>query len=71
MTQRLALCRAMLHDPDLLVLDEPHSALDADGAALLDHELEALAGRATLVVATHEQVRLEPLATARLALDAA
>ncbi len=68
MTQRLALCRAMLHDPDLLVLDEPHSALDAAGAALLDHELAELAGRATLVVASHEPERLEQLATARLAL---
>ena len=68
MVQRLALCRTLLHDPDLLVLDEPYSALDEQGAELLDRELDELVGRRTLVVATHDPQRLERLATERLAL---
>ena len=66
MQQRLALCRALLHDPDLLRLDEPYSALDAEGAALLDAELAG--SDATIVVATHAPERLAERATARLAL---
>lgn len=68
MTQRLALCRTLLHDPDLLVLDEPYSALDEDGATLLDRELETLAGQRTVVVATHDPDRIAPLQSSRLAL---
>lgn len=68
MSQRLALCRAFLHEPDLLVLDEPFSSLDDESSALLDRELAELAGTRALVVATHDPARLEPHATARLAL---
>jgi heme exporter protein A len=68
MLQRLALCRALLHDPRLLLLDEPFNALDSDGAELLDRELHALAGERTLVVATHDAGRIAPLATRRLVL---
>ena len=68
MLQRLALCRALLHEPELLLLDEPFNALDTDGAQLLDRQLAELAGVATVLLATHDPERVEPLATARLAL---
>ena len=68
MTQRLALCRALLHDPALLVLDEPYTALDDDGAALLDSELAALTGERTILLSTHDPARVAPLATHRLVL---
>ena len=67
MLQRLALCRAFLHDPTLLLLDEPYAALDADGAELLDRELAARRSGATFLVATHDPDRLEPFASGRLA----
>ncbi|HUQ22733.1 MAG TPA: ABC transporter ATP-binding protein [Gaiellaceae bacterium] len=68
MVQRLAVCRALLHDPTLLVLDEPFTALDAEGAELLDRWLGELAGSATVLLTTHDPDRVAPLATARLAL---
>jgi ABC-type multidrug transport system ATPase subunit len=66
MQQRLGLCRVLLHEPQLIILDEPFNALDAAGAELLDGTLDELADRA-LVVATHDPARVERLATAHLA----
>ena len=68
MTQRLALCRVLLHDPSLLVLDEPYTALDTAGAELLDAQLAELRGERTFLVSTHDPERLASLATGRLAL---
>ena len=68
MLQRLALCRTLLHEPELLILDEPANALDAEGVELLERELRELRGERSLLVATHAPERLDALATGRLAL---
>src|SRR5205814_5824773 len=54
MLQRLALCRTLLHEPELLLLDEPYSALDEEGTGLLDSELAEIRPQGTLLVATHD-----------------
>jgi heme exporter protein A len=52
--QRLALARTLLHDPDLILLDEPYTGLDAHAASLLRGVLAALKdGRRTVVLVTH------------------
>lgn len=69
MLQRLALCRTLLHEPELLLLDEPFSALDDEGTELLESELAELHETRTFLVATHDPERLSPLATGRLAFQ--
>jgi ABC-type multidrug transport system ATPase subunit len=68
MQQRLALCRVLLHGPELLLLDEPYSGLDASARTLVDDVLAEAAGSRTLVVASHEPEHIRPLATLALAL---
>jgi ABC-type multidrug transport system ATPase subunit len=60
----------LLHEPDLLVLDEPYSALDEAGTELFDAQLAELRGERTFLLATHNPAHVEPFASSRLALVA-
>lgn len=64
MKQRLGLARVLLHDPEVLLLDEPFSGLDAGGARVLEEVLAQLreAGR-TVVLVTHDADAAVRLAT--------
>jgi len=54
MRQRLALARALLHDPEVVLLDEPYTGLDAHAAAVLNGVLASLKdGCRTVVLVTH------------------
>jgi len=64
MQQRLSIGRAVLHDPDVLLFDEPHTGLDQDACDMLDRLLKDVAGQGrTVVMTSHDLVRVEDLAT--------
>ncbi len=70
MRQRLAIARAFFHDPDVLLLDEPFTALDDRAAALLAGLIErAHAEGRTVVVSTHQLREALALATDVAVLD--
>ena len=55
MQQRLAIARALLHDPSCLLLDEPYTGLDPDSARIFETlVLESAAGGKTILLATHD-----------------
>jgi heme exporter protein A len=64
MQQRLAIGRAVLHDPNVILFDEPYTGLDQDASAMLDDVLRTVAARGrTVVMTSHDLARTEDLAT--------
>lgn len=64
MQQRLAIGRAVLHDPQIMLFDEPYTGLDQDASAMLDVVLKTVAAQGrTVVMTSHDLARAEELAT--------
>ncbi|HNO85444.1 MAG TPA: ABC transporter ATP-binding protein, partial [Anaerolineales bacterium] len=63
MRQKLALARAMMHDPGVLLLDEPTSAMDPESARLVRDEIARLkSSQRTIVLCSHNLTEVESLA---------
>jgi ABC-2 type transport system ATP-binding protein len=63
MRQKLALARAMMHDPGVLLLDEPTSAMDPESARLVRDEIARLkSSQRTVVICSHNLTEVEILA---------
>ena len=64
MQQRLAIGRAVLHNPDVVLFDEPYTGLDQDASSMLDEVLKTVAAKGrTVVMTSHDLARAEDLAT--------
>jgi ABC-2 type transport system ATP-binding protein len=63
MRQKLALARALMHEPPVLLLDEPTSAMDPESARLVRDEIARLkSSQRTIVICTHNLAEAEALA---------
>jgi heme exporter protein A len=64
MQQRLAIGRAVIHDPEVMLFDEPYTGLDQDASEMLDDVLRSVAAKGrTVVMTSHDLARAEDVAT--------
>ena len=69
--RRLALAAALVRDPQVLLLDEPHAGLDEDGRAVLHEIVSAAPGEGrTVLMASHELDLARALATREVRVEA-
>lgn len=54
MTQRLSIARALIHDPDVVFLDEPYSGLDPHAVEILDELIDSVRENRTFVMVSHD-----------------
>jgi ABC-type multidrug transport system ATPase subunit len=71
MRQRLALARALVHDPEILLLDEPFSNVDASSAQAMSTLLAQMRDRGkTIVVVTHQAAHMAAVADESIFMSA-
>ncbi len=69
MLQRLSIARALLHQPSILFLDEPHSGLDPHAVEILDGLLEQIRADHTFIMVTHNLSKGLSLCSSAMILD--
>ena len=68
MTQRVSIARALVHDPDVVFLDEPYSGLDPHAVEIFDELIESVRGDRTFVMVSHDLAKGFEMCTHALVL---
>ena len=68
MTQRVSIARALVHDPDVVFLDEPYSGLDPHAVEIFDSLIAAVRGDRTFVMVSHDLAKGFEMCTHALVL---
>lgn len=68
MTQRVSIARALVHDPDVVFLDEPYSGLDPHAVDIFDALIEQVRGDRTFVMVSHDLAKGFSMCTHALVL---